>query len=113
MLGEDMWYMGIYAAVFIMLLLPWPSRRERRKTEERRGESGQSVPPEWGTPLSMLAVAVQNRSYSVPFFSCTFFFINIVVIHINHKRAQGRLRMLTLGADLCPIATANSRVKSG
>lgn len=69
-----MWYMGINAVVFIMLLLPWPSRRERRKTEERRGESGQSVPPEWGTPLSMLAVAVQNRSYSVPFFSCTFFY---------------------------------------
>lgn len=46
MLGEDMWYMGIYAVVFIMFLLPWLSTRERRKTEGRRGESGQSVPPE-------------------------------------------------------------------
>lgn len=112
MLGEDMWYMGIYDIVFIMFLLPWPSRRERRKTEGRREESGQSVPPEWGTPLSMLAVSVQNRSYSVPFF-LLHLFINIVVIHINHKRAQGRLRMLTLGTDLCPIATTNSRAKSG
>lgn len=71
MLGEDMWNMGIYVIVFIMFLLPWLSTRERRKTEGRRGESGQSVPPEQGTPISMLAVAVQNRSYSVPFFSCT------------------------------------------
>lgn len=47
MLGEDM---GIYAVVFIMLLLPWPSRRERRKTEERRGESGQSVLPSGERP---------------------------------------------------------------
>lgn len=44
MLGEDMWYMGIYAVVFIMLLLPWPSRRERRKTEERRERVGSLFP---------------------------------------------------------------------